>query len=185
MRRALGRLRAKAKAQARAWVLGATLTRVVVLIHWLADGVLDPAVCFLRQRGRERHWPEKDDKELADLVEQVFDSTADAAIVPLSDTAEPLDLAALKEATRYGVQLRFRQWTLAQNLKGVAVPAEDNLAEYEARRLEQPVSLRPAPWGAVCDGAARARLSRWRWRFNGRVDEMRAREVLGVAELRV
>ena len=145
IRRAQAKQRAKAKAQARAWVLGVSLLRVVVLIYWLADGVVDPAVFYLRQQGRQHHWPDKDDEELADLVEQVFAETADADILALTDTDDPLDVAALKEATRYGLQLRLRMWTLAQNRNGVVVPAGDNLEEFEARRLEQPPALRRAP----------------------------------------
>ena len=183
IRRAQAKQRAKAKAQARAWVLGVSLLRVVVLIYWLADGVVDPAVFYLRQRGHQHHWSDEDDEELADLVEQVFADTADADVLALTDADDPLDVAALKEATRYGLQWRLRTWTLAQNRKGVAVPAGDNLEEFEARRLEQPPALRPAPWGDVWNGAARMRLSRWRWCFNGRVDEMRAREVVDAAHL--
>lgn len=44
IRRAQARTRAQAKAQARAWTLAAPLLRVVVLIYWLADGIVDPAV---------------------------------------------------------------------------------------------------------------------------------------------
>ena len=91
IRRAQAKQRAKAKAQARAWDFGVKLARVVVLIHWLADGVVDPAVFYVRQRGRQHHWPDKDDEELADLVEQVFEGTADAEILALTDArdAEP------------------------------------------------------------------------------------------------
>ena len=106
--------RAKAKAQARSWILGVSLLRIVVLIYWLADGMVDPAVFYLRQRGRQHRWPDKDDEELADLVEQAFVNTADAEVLALADAEDPLDLAALREATRYGLQWRLRQWTLTQ-----------------------------------------------------------------------
>ena len=116
--------------------------------------MVDPAVFYLRQRGRQHHWPDKDDEELADLVQQVFADTADADVLALTDADDPLDVAALKEATRYGLQCSLRIWTLAQNHKGVAVPAGDNPEEFEARRLEQPPGLRPVPWGDVWNGAA-------------------------------
>ena len=123
IKRAQAKARAKAKAQARVWDLGVALARVAVLIYWLADGVPDPAVVYLRQRGRQHHWPEKSDEELEDLLEQVFDRMPDAEILALADAESPLDEAALKAASRYGLQWRLRLWTLAQNRKGVAVPA--------------------------------------------------------------
>ena len=61
------------------------MARVALLIYWLADGVVDPAVFYLRQRGRQHHWPEKDDAELADLVEQVFQGTPDSETLSLAD----------------------------------------------------------------------------------------------------
>ena len=82
---------------------------------------------YLRQRGRQHHWPEKDDEELADLVGQVFQGTPDSEILSLADEQDPLDVAALKVAKHYGLQWRLRQWTLAQNLKGLAVPAKGKL----------------------------------------------------------
>ena len=84
IRRAQAKQRAKAKAQARAWVLGVSLLRVVVLIYWLADGVVDPAVFYLRQRECQHHWPDKDDEEFADLVEQVIADTADADVLAMN-----------------------------------------------------------------------------------------------------
>ena len=53
----LARRRATAKARAaeRVWSVTGTLLHTVLIGYFLADGVPDPGVVFLRQRGRQRH----------------------------------------------------------------------------------------------------------------------------------
>jgi hypothetical protein len=138
LQRAQARARGVTAAAARAWTLGVPLARVVVLIFWLSDGVVDPAITYLRQKGRQNHWPDKDDDELAALVDTTFLVVSGDEIVALSDTEAPLDEDAMTSATRYMLQWRIRSWTLAQNRKGIAPSTSDLLLQLEAGRCEQP-----------------------------------------------
>ena len=54
IRRAQDNERRTRKRAARAWVLVPDLLRVVLIIHWLANGIVDPAVLYLRQQCGDR-----------------------------------------------------------------------------------------------------------------------------------
>ena len=55
IKRARQRSASSRAAASRAWELGGTLLRVVLIAHTLADGMVDPSVVFLTQKGREHH----------------------------------------------------------------------------------------------------------------------------------
>jgi hypothetical protein len=58
----------KRSTAARAWDVAGAMARVAVVIYTLARFVVEPAVLYLRQCGRRRHWPERSDPELAALL---------------------------------------------------------------------------------------------------------------------
>ena len=60
--------RAAAASAARAWNLAGRVRNVVLLIYMLSTNDLEPAVLYLRQRGRQNHWPDREDEELAALA---------------------------------------------------------------------------------------------------------------------
>ena len=64
--------RAAVASAARAWNLAGRVRNVVLLINMLSTNDLEPAVLYLRQRGRQNHWPDREDEELAALATEAF-----------------------------------------------------------------------------------------------------------------
>ena len=54
---------ARQASAARQWVLTGFLRTVVLVVMVRTGGVVDPAVAFMRRRGKQRHWPERTDEE--------------------------------------------------------------------------------------------------------------------------
>ena len=183
-----GRHAKRAKRQAasaeRVWKLVGGVLKVVLIIHTLADGVVDPSVVFLTRKGREHGWPDRTDEELANLVCAAYGDAALDEIVALADMDAPTDAPALSMAVDYVEQWRVVVWARAQNRLGIAPGGSDVLRQAEQRRSRLPVSARPSPWGLVGSAASRKRLSRWRGRWGGRVSTLRAREEVPLADMR-
>ena len=60
------------------WKLSDHVRHVLFIIFTLAEFASRPAVVYLRNCGRSRHWREKSDEELVELVSTCYES-ADAA----------------------------------------------------------------------------------------------------------
>ena len=114
----------------------------------VSDGVPDPAVVFLRQRGRQRHWPDKTDEELSALVDDSFLGADPLEVVRLADQEHTSDRAALDAAVNFVHEWRVHTWTLGQNRKGIAPPTATVLAQFETQRLPAPDGLRPRARGS-------------------------------------
>ena len=100
IRRAKAKAKAAVAANARAWVLTGGVLSTVLVAYVLADGVVDPAVVFLKQKGRQFGWPEKTDDELAVLVDDVFLAADTEAMVALADYTTSPDKSATETAIR-------------------------------------------------------------------------------------
>lgn len=165
-------------AAAREWSLTESLLHTVLIMYVLADNAVEPSIVFLRQRARQRHWPERSDEDIGSLVEDAFLAADVDALASLSDLDNPSDSAALAAALDYVEQWRVQAWTEARNRLGTAVPTRDVLSQFQERQAALPLALRPRAWGTSEMGSARMRLTRWRQRWGGRVTSLRPREVL-------
>lgn len=165
-------------AAARAWNLSGSLLHTVLIMYSLADYVVDPAVVFLRQRARQRHWPERSEGEIGALVEDVFVAADAGELAALSDLDNPSDAPALATAVDYVEQWCVASWVKTRNRLGVAPPTRDVLGQFQDRQSAVPPAVRPRAWGASDEGSARMRLARWRQRWGGRVASLRPREIL-------
>lgn len=183
-RRLKTQLRRTTASAARAWVLPEYLRRVVLIVHLLAHGVSEPAMVFLQQAGRQRHWPHRSDDELESLINWAVLAASVEELVALGDMEAPSDPAAMATAVDLVEQWRVACWTRAQNLKGVAPSTTVVLGEFERGRAGLPAALRVRSWGTSAEAAARKRASRWRRRWGGRIGALRAREEVSVAEMR-
>lgn len=177
-------LRQSAAAAERAWALAGSLLNTVLIICFLADGVVDPAVVFLAGAGRERHWPAKDEEELARIVNAAFMAADVLGIASLCSTDDPSDANAMRVATDVVLQWRTVAWATEQNRKGVAPGASAMLSHAERVRAALPEGVRPRPWGVPTAAGARKRLTRLRRRWHGRLATLRAREVVPLEEMK-
>ena len=184
MKRARQRVASSGAAASRAWQLTGSLLRVVLIVHTLADGVVDPSVVFLTRKGREHHWPDRSEEELADLVYTAYAHADIGDVVALIDMDNPTDEAALSTAVSYVEQWRVVVWTKAQNRLGVAPSTGAVIDQLEERRARLPASVRPTPWGSSTSATSRMRVSRWRRRWRGRIAKIRVREEVPVEDMR-
>ena len=177
--------RAAAASAARAWNLAGRVRNVVLLIYMLSTNDLEPAVLYLRQRGRQNHWPDREDEELAALATEAFLAASVEEIAALWDAEAPADAGALEAAGRYVQQWRVAAWVAVQNrTKGVAPPSDLVLAKFAEVRSSLPAGAQGSAWGVAAMPAARARLTRWRRRLGGRVGKKRAAENIPVEIMR-
>ena len=176
--------RVSKNAAARAWALSEKVLRTVLIIYALADYNTAPAIVFLRNSGRARHWPHKADEDLHAMVEDCFMRADVDDLADLANEADPQDPAAMHVALRYVGEWRLVQWGTRLNLEraiapttsmivqradelGVRLPGEVNLSSFLSR------PSRPArDW---------ARLFRKRW--NARLGKPKVREVLLATEI--
>ena len=184
MKRARRRAASSGAAASRAWELAGSLLHVVLIVHTLADGVVDPSVVFLKRKGREHHWADRSEEELADLVYTAYAHADIDDIVALIDMDNPTDEAALSAAVSYVEQWRVVVWTQAQNRLGVAPSTGAVIDQFEERRASLPASVRPTPWGSSASATSRRRVSRWRRRWHGRIAKLRVREEVPVEVMR-
>ena len=55
----------KDRASSRIWKLTEKQLRATLICFVLGGGVVDPALVYLREQGRKRRWPERNDDDLA------------------------------------------------------------------------------------------------------------------------
>jgi len=164
-------------------VLSEQLRNTVVLAYAQAGFEVEPAVRYLRMAGRVRHWPEKDDADLAVLVEDAFMAVDADEVWALADAEDPRDPVALRDATKYVEEWRLcKVWALGQNLaKGVAPSSEDMLGQLAADRAaagrEDALDV-----GSIAEARSRMFLTRLRRRWGGRFGSIRECEELSLDE---
>ena len=167
----------------RQWVIDGFLRSVVLITLLRSDTVFDPAIVFLRQKGRQRHWPERTDEELTALFGDVFVAASVEELVSLDATYDPTDWNAQKTAVRLVEEWRVARWTETKNRQGLAPSTTAVLGEFARRHSRLSALIRPTPLGTADQGRARMRLTRWRRRFGGRIGKLPVREVVPVAEM--
>ena len=174
--------RAKA-AQAREWTLTAEVWEVAMTIYLLADYHTEPVVAYLKRIGRERHYKDKCDAEVANLVIDTFLSSTMDELLKLVDDEATRNAIVTSTAVSYVDQWLVAEWTLEQNRKGVAPSTSAVLSKFEAIRLARPEALRLPTLGLSTSSASRKEVCRWRKRFGGRIGKIRPREGITLEEL--
>ena len=166
--------KAREKSASRQWVLVDFLRTVVLMLMVRTGGVVDPAVAFMRRKGRQSHWPDRTDAELRRLAEDEF-LAADLDELTALDNAEAEAAAAKLE-----VEWRVACWVARKNLMGVSPSTTVVLGEFAWRHAGLAEYLRPAAMGSIDQPVARKRVARWRSRWGGRVGKLPVREVVPV-----
>lgn len=173
-----------ARAAARAWQLSESMRRTALIAYALADYRVEPAVRFLIASGRQRHWPDKTEEELATLVEGHFLDVDETELAAITDMEDPADGQAMKAALPYVEQWRLAEWATRLNTdKGVAPSTEALLHQLEAQRLALPGPVRPEARGTVVDPSARVWASSFRRRWGARYGRIRIREHVPLEEM--
>ena len=83
--RAKANAKAREKSASRQWVLVGFLRTVVLMLMVRTGGVVDPAIAFMRRKGRQSHWPNRTDAELRRLAEDEFMAADLEELAALSD----------------------------------------------------------------------------------------------------
>ena len=183
----------RAKAQERdcrkradaAWKLSGFLLHASLIIYALAGYVAEPAVCFLKSSGRQRHWPDKSKEELELMVENAFLEVDVDELARLTDRGDPSEPAAMMKAVSLVEEWRLAVWVRSLNSEqGVAPSTSSVLQRLEERRASLPEGFRPAAVGRSAQAKARMWCRRWRLRWGGRHARIRLREDVTLTELR-
>lgn len=170
--------------RARHWVLTGQARDVALSIYLMADYRTEPAVVYLKRICRERHYPARSDAEIAHLVVDEFLKASTEYLLHLGGEEATCDATVTSTALSYVDEWRVAEWTLAQNLKGVAPCTPSVLCQFEALRSARPERLRLSSWGLSTNSSTRKRVCRWRKRFGGRVGKLRTQEEISLDVLR-
>jgi hypothetical protein len=184
--RALSKRRRVANSRAqRAWSLSALLTHAVLIIYILSGYAVEPAVVFLQQSGRSRHWPELPRDELVALVERVFLDVDLTEIADLTCEDAPSDGAAMRLATTYLREWRVVSWGTRLNLDRGTAPTVRMLVDQAHQQGAAPSRSPNAPriGGRVCR-QARKWASRLRSRWGARMGTVKLEDVLSADDVR-
>ena len=173
------------KAQAKSWQLSSFLLHAVLIIYGLSGYAAQPAATFLLNNGRRRHWPDKSQEELEEMVEALFMKCDIDDFTKLTNTQEPQDMAAMKAALSYVEQWRLVQWVSQMNeAQGIAPSTGSVLQRYEEQRQELPDEVRPAAVGVPAQTSARVWAGSFRRRWGGKHGRIPVREQIPIEELR-
>ena len=179
------RHRGAVRALASQWQLTHHLRRTTLIIYGLSDYVVDPAVKFLTNTGKQRHWPARSEDALRGITEELFLNTDPDEFAALVDTTNPLDPSAMQAALRVVREWRLLKWTGDLNYdKGVAPTTDAVLHQLEQERLRLPEAVRPDPMGDVEHARARQWARRWRARWGVRYGQIHVREAVALEDMR-
>ena len=185
IRRTTASEKGKQRRRADAWGLGSVVLQTALIVYATAGYVAEPAVVFLRNSGRKRHWPPMEDGELASLVEECFLQTDVATLTALTDPDKPSNAAAYSAATKYVEEWRLVTWTADLNRsQGVAPPTSAVLQRREEMVRPDAGERDTALRLTAASASARVWAHRWRRRWGGRHARIRARDDVPTAELR-
>lgn len=175
--------RCAAAAATRAWQLNYQLRSVALIIYVLTSFCHQPAVVYLQNCGRVRHWPERAEDELEDILDTYF-CVADVneligcaffvfarptfdCFVRLADVSAPLVPAFMKPALRYvGEWKLVCEGEILNLAKGVA-PTTRMLVD-QARHLNVSLPLSVAACGPSLFGCPNIQGRVWAQRFRAR-----------------
>ena len=148
--------------------------------------VANPAITWLANCGRQRHWPERSEAQLAEMVEDIFLGVEDFdELAALTDKTDPADPVAMRRALAYVEQWRLATWVGQLNSEqGVAPTTESVLGRKEAQSARLPEDVRPPAVGTSSDARARMWCRRWRLRWGARYARIRVREDVSFEEKR-
>ena len=173
------------KGRANAWQLSSLLLHTALIIYSLSGYNAHPAAKYLLTSGRKRHWPQKSEEELEEMVEGLFMKCDVDELADFADTQNPKDMRAMRAALPYVEQWRLVTWTSQANVQqGVAPSTESVLQQYEAQRQQLPEAVRPPGVGVPAQTSARVWAAAWRRRWGGKHGRIRVREQIPVEELR-
>ena len=184
-RRAKQRDKDAQKSQRTAWKMSTNLLHTVLIIYALAGYTAEPAVKYLVNSGRKRHWPEKSEEEVAAMVEDCFLQVDVDDLACLTDKADPSDATAMKAALKYVEEWRLVVWARGLNSEqGVAPSTDSVLRRLENNRLSLPEAVRPDAVGTSAQSKARVWAQKWRLRWGARHRKIRLREDIPLPEMR-
>ena len=172
------------KGRNRAWQLSTLFLRTVLIIYAVAGYVAEPAVKFMSLGGRKRHWPDKSDEELEEMLGRFFLQHDLSELALLIDTEDPSDPVAMKAAMVCVEEWRLAAWAERLNSEiGVAPSTESVLQRWEERRAGIPEAVRPRSLGTSAVGRARVWAGSWRQRWGGRHGRIQLRGAISLEEL--
>ena len=183
-------LQARARAEARWWVLSGTMRNVCLILFDLAEYDAEPAVVYLRGVAAQRGWPPRGDDDTRGLVHDVFlDATANTnglqRYAALTDASDPMDVGAMQQAAKRIVEWRGVVWARSVNTRiGLGPSSSSLLDRCEAARVELLGPAQPRTRGGLLDSRNRKFVHRIRERYRGRYGVFKVRERIPQAELR-
>jgi hypothetical protein len=164
-------------AQRRHWQLSGAVLKVALIIYQLARANTEPVVVYLRAQARKRHWPEREDADIAELAVWAFLRADDGVYIDLTDIDAPSDPAAMRTALDYVEQWRVARDALEHNLaRGAALSSGSLLHRFEEARQQLPEALRPRHRGVGAESKGRSFMSRFRMRWGGRYGAFKVRD---------
>ena len=89
------------KGRTNAWQLSSLLLHTALIIYSLSGYNAHPAAKYLLTSGRKRHWPQKSEEELEEMVEGLFMKCDVDELADFADTQNPKDMRAMRAALPY------------------------------------------------------------------------------------
>ena len=165
------------------WLIEGELKRVALTIYVVCDYALEPAVDYLRMRGKAFGWPDKGVGEIELLFIQALESYAEEELLTLTDELTTSNAEEAQEAHKYALEWAMALWTALQNEFGIFPSTAAILWKLEQLRLAIPPELRPKSWGLGMTATSRKQASRWRRRRGVRIGKVYVKEKLAADEV--
>ena len=160
-KRATLQLRDDKKPATMAWSVVGFLLHAALNTYSLAGYVFEPSVVFLKNSGRQWHWPEKSDEELALMIEDAPLHVDLDDFARLTDHDDPSVPDAMKKGVSIVEQRGIVVWTRGlNNDQGVSPSTISVLQRLEQKRRRPPESICPAAVGGSAESMARMRRRR-------------------------
>ena len=172
-------------ASQRQWVMPPTVRRASVAAYIAGGYAVEPAVQYLVAYGRQRHWPDRCESELGELVHDFVIATSNDDIAELATLEELPEVGAFAPALSYA-----REWRTVVHARrlneesGIAPSTAQLLAHTETFGSDIPDAARPRALGPVSAARARAWTYRLRRRWGGRLGRPRVKEAVPIEEKR-
>ena len=162
-----------------------TVRRASVAAYIAGGYAVEPAVQYLVAYGRQRHWPDRCESELGELVHDFVIATSNDDIAELATLEELPEVGAFAPALSYA-----REWRTVAHARrlneqsGLAPSTAQLLTHAEAFGSDLPDAARPRALGSVSAARARAWTHRLRRRWGGRLGRPRVKEAVPLEEKR-
>ena len=132
------------------------MVHVVLIAYALFECKASAALNFLTTTRRKRRWPEKQESELQELVENAFLECDENEFTDLCDKENPSHPEAFAAAAQYSEEWAMAVFVEEQNVQlGLAPSTEFLLDRWRQRRLMYPEASRPLDPGLVVESKAR------------------------------